>query len=258
MNAPTAHANWNRDSKRANARPWLAPGASRCTMLSKLSRPSAAARFKIAARMTAPTGPPSTDTASPVPAETRRQTVSIDSSAQPLAHLGGDGIADDRCQRGHAHDGAEPHRALILRAQPEREVEEREADDGPQDGHGDRSELQARCGQLVRLRLVGIVFGDDFRRQPGGGEHGSAEDDRAVPERGRCAGQFQEDAGRHDRHRSGDPGDQAELRVRLDEFVVGPHRGRARAPTSTRCTSSAAPARRTRGGTARGCRCCSP
>jgi len=88
MNAPIAQANWNRDSNRANARPWFAPGASRCTMLSKLSRPSEAARLRIPARTIAPIGPPSTATVSPVPADTRRQTLSIDSSLSRVRTMG--------------------------------------------------------------------------------------------------------------------------------------------------------------------------
>ena len=57
-------------------------------MLSKLRRPSDAARFRIPARTIAPIGPPSTATASPVPADTRRQTLSIDSSLSRRRTLG--------------------------------------------------------------------------------------------------------------------------------------------------------------------------
>ena len=57
-NAPTTQATWNRASNRANVRPWLASGASRCTRESKASLPTAEVRATPPARIVKPSSPP--------------------------------------------------------------------------------------------------------------------------------------------------------------------------------------------------------
>jgi hypothetical protein len=100
-NAPSAQASWNRVSNTANARPRLAPGASRCTMLSKFSRPSAAIRFSTPASTTAPNGPPSTATVRPAASGTSSAIVSIVSSRTRSRSSFDAGVAHHRCQRRH-------------------------------------------------------------------------------------------------------------------------------------------------------------
>ena len=149
-------------------------------------------------------------------------------------------------------------RTLILRPQPEREVEEREPDVGAQDRHRDRAELQARGRELGRLLPIDVVR-RRRRREP-----------TWWP--------------RTARHRTGSRRTRASPahRTALSRMPAGttatapviprsarawssPRRVRrgcarwtARAPTSRRGTSSATRARRTRAGTARARRCSSP
>ncbi len=254
-NGADAHPSWNCVSNRANARPWFAPGASRCTMLSKQSRPSAAARFDTPASTIRPDRPPSTADSQPGDGRhDRARADSIDSSCSRAADRRRDRVAGHRCR---APPCRRPRRtstvALVLRPQPEREVEEREPDVGAQDRHGDRAELQARCGELRRL----LADRRRARRTTSGANLVAAnerrtEQDRAVPR----ASPVRRTASAGCRPATTAtapvmPGDQAELGVRLDEFARGCARWTARAPTSTRRTSSAAPGRRTPAGTAR-------
>jgi hypothetical protein len=105
-------------------------------------------------------------------------------------------------------------------------MEEREADEGAQHGHGDRTELDVGRMQLADLDSVDRIGSDDVRRQPGGRHQAACEQQCAVHERRRRSHQLQQDAGRHDSDCSGDACDQPELRVGLDEFGLGPHRRR--------------------------------
>jgi len=105
-------------------------------------------------------------------------------------------------------------------------VEEGEPDESAQHGHGDRAELDVRRVQLGRLLGVGGIGRDDIRRQTCGRHERTDEEHRSVHERGRRPDDLQQEARGDHRHRSGDAGDQAELGVGLDEFLLGTHRRR--------------------------------
>ncbi len=84
MTPAIAHDSWKRVSNLAKARPWLASGASRCTIESKAIRPIPDARLTTAARaMAAPTPP---NTAAPIPARAIKTiaVISINSSRNRL------------------------------------------------------------------------------------------------------------------------------------------------------------------------------
>jgi hypothetical protein len=75
-----AHASWNRVSNLAKARPRLACGASRCTMLSNASRPTAALKFTTTASITPAATPLITAATMPAAADRPRAPTSISSS----------------------------------------------------------------------------------------------------------------------------------------------------------------------------------
>jgi len=79
-NAAIAHINWKRVSNVANARPWFAFGASRCTMLSNPSRPSAATKLTTHASAIPATGEPKAARPMPAAALTINAACSIVSS----------------------------------------------------------------------------------------------------------------------------------------------------------------------------------
>jgi len=74
------HDNWKRVSNLANARPWLASGASRCTIESNAIRPMAEAMLATAASVIAAPTPPNAAAPMPVTAIKTIAAVSINSS----------------------------------------------------------------------------------------------------------------------------------------------------------------------------------
>ena len=78
--AATTHPNWKRVSKRANAWPWLALGASRCTMLSNANRPSAAPKLTTTASAMPASLPPTIAPTTPATVGNTRATTIMLSS----------------------------------------------------------------------------------------------------------------------------------------------------------------------------------
>ena len=138
--------------------------------------------------------PPSTAAASPA---TGRKARATDGQHRLLAAAGraagGDGVADHRC-RARPRPMTAPNHAAPWSCERSQNASWKNMKPTTARRIGHRR--PRRAGGSMRpaasvSRLVGIVFGDDFRRQPGGGERArSAEQDRAVPERRRCAGEF--------------------------------------------------------------------
>jgi len=84
MTPAIAHDNWNRVSNLANARPWSASGASRCTIESNAMRPIPDDMLTTAARMTAAPTPPKIAAAIPATAIITTAVVNISSSRSRL------------------------------------------------------------------------------------------------------------------------------------------------------------------------------
>ena len=153
----TAQANWKRVSNRAKARPRLACGASRWTMLSNASRPTAAAKLTATA---------STDAGGRRPRAARRGRRRRPTSAERagehrLLATGRRSVGETALPAivpSADSPTAAPNHAVPADwvAQPERQEEEHEPDAGPQHHHRHRGQLQAGRVQLHPLgRLLG-------------------------------------------------------------------------------------------------------
>ncbi len=84
----STQASWNRVSNCAKARPWLASGASRCTIESNASRPIDDEKLTTKASTMAVPSPPVTAANTPATAITPSAIVSISSSRMALRNLG--------------------------------------------------------------------------------------------------------------------------------------------------------------------------
>ena len=172
-------------SNRAKARPWLALGASRCTMLSNASRPSAAAEVhddrehdrRRAHRAIAPTTPATgqheCDDEHVVLVD--RRTAGAAPMALPTIVPSADRPTASR----------EPRRALRPRSEPEGEVEEQNPTQARSSNHRHRRELR---GSTTRARCVSAVSpapaATTSRRQAGGRNERDGE--RAARRTPRC------------------------------------------------------------------------
>jgi len=84
MTPAIAQDSWKRVSNLANARPWSASGASRCTIESNAIRPMPDDMLTTAARMTAAPTPPNNAAAKPATAINTTAVVNIISSRRRL------------------------------------------------------------------------------------------------------------------------------------------------------------------------------
>jgi len=84
MTPATAHDNWNRVSNLANALPWLASGASRCTIESNAILPMPDDMLTTAANTIAAPTPPNSAAAMPAIAIITTALVNISSSRRRL------------------------------------------------------------------------------------------------------------------------------------------------------------------------------
>ena len=175
----TAQANWKRVSNWANARPRLACGASRWTMLSNASRPTAAAKL--------------TTTASPTPAATPPSSAADDAGDRRqrqragehhlLAGRAGAAAARSRCRPSRrAPTGRRPRRTTPCPAVCVRSQNARRKNTNPTLARSTTIATAASCRPgRVQLHPLGRLLGrggDDVGRQPGGARQGDGEQRR--------------------------------------------------------------------------------
>ena len=222
-----AHASWKRVSKRANARPRLACGASRWTMLSKPRRPTAAAKLTATARPTPPATSPMKAASRPATVDRASAPASITSSRTARRSRGAMALPAIVASADMPTATANHAVPADCVAQPERQVEEDEPDRRAQHQHRHRRQLHADRVQLHPLgRLLG-TGGDDVRWQPGRARQRHAEQRARVEQRPPALDRRHlEQRGRDDGDEPGEPGDHPELRVGLDQVGLGPHHRR--------------------------------
>ena len=146
--------------------------------------------------------------------------------AQLRAHQRGDRVAGHRQQARETERQAEPHEAGLLRSEPEEQMEERESGARPQEQHRRRGEHHPIGVQLRFLVAARRPSRDHLAGQPGRGHEREPEDRGRVEQRRLGTDRLLEQGCRHDRHRADEAGDQTQLRVRLDEFLLAAHHRR--------------------------------
>ena len=255
MKAPTTHVSWKRVSKRANDRPRLASGASRCTTESKASLPLLAATPTHRASAAAATMPPAQAASTAPPAVRPRTICRMRSSARARpAQRRGHQRPEQRADAAGRHHHAELGRGASLGAQGERDEEREEADDAPHQAHGRGGEDDAAAAQLLALGLGRVIDRHLGGRHPHAQHRGHREHDDRQHQHALAAGDQEGEAARRRGREGDDAGQERQARVGLDQLGVRSSPRWARWPTWRRGSSSPAPARRRPRGTA-GCRC---